>query len=196
MVGPLVIDGSLANITAAPANSLRLNAEAGQSVRLQIGDNTKLFVGETSINSNVPLTLPASPVNDNEAANKLYIDSLASVLASTAYVNAQLATKAPLRQPVSTQVGTSYTLTLADETKLFVFTAATAIALTVPTNAVAAFPVGSRIDIVQVGAGKITVAGAGVTFYATPSLVLRATYSAASLVKTATDTWLLTGDLA
>jgi hypothetical protein len=196
MTGPLVIDDNTASITSLPGQKIRIDAQgAGESVRLMIAGSTKLYVGATGINANVPLTLPASPVNDNEAANKLYIDSLISTLAPTAYVNSQLATKAPLRQPISTQAGTSYTLTLADETKLLVFTAATAITLTVPTNAVAAFPIGSRIDIVQVGAGKITVAGAGVTFYATPSLVLRAQNSTASLVKTATDTWLLTGDL-
>ena len=40
------------------------------------------------------------------------------------------------------------------------------------------------------------MAGAtGVTVNATPSLVLRAQYSAATLFKRATDTWLLTGDL-
>lgn len=105
--------------------------------------------------------------------------------------------KAPLRQTVSTSAATTYTLALTDEAKLLVFSAATAIALTVPTNATAAFAIGARIDLAQTGAGKITVAGAGgVTVTATPSLVLRAVGSVASLVKIGTDAWLLTGDLA
>jgi hypothetical protein len=101
----------------------------------------------------------------------------------------------PLRQTITTIAATAYTLALADEFDLLVFNAATAIALTVPTNVNAAFPVGARVDMVQTGAGKVTVSGAGVTVHATPSAVLRAAGSAASLVKLSTDTWLLAGDL-
>jgi hypothetical protein len=79
---------------------------------------------------------------------------------------------------------------------LVVFTAATAIAMTVPLYASIAFSVGARIDLVQIGAGKVTVTGAGgVTVYATPSAVLRAVGSMASLINIALNTWVLTGDL-
>jgi hypothetical protein len=48
------------------------------------------------------------------------------------------------------------------------------------------------------GAGQVTVAGAaGVTVYSADSfLKLRAQYSSGTLIKTATNTWLLIGDLA
>ena len=43
---------------------------------------------------------------------------------------------------------------------------------------------------------KVTVAAAnGATINATPGLILRAQYSAASLIKYATNTWVLVGDL-
>jgi hypothetical protein len=38
-------------------------------------------------------------------------------------------------------------------------------------------------------------AAAGVTLQATPGLKLRAQFSACSLIKTASDTWILSGDL-
>jgi len=73
---------------------------------------------------------------------------------------------------------------------------AAAITLTIPTNASVAYAVGTKIDFAQIGAGQVTVAGAGgVTVNATPGLKFRAQYSAATCIKTATDTWLLVGDL-
>jgi len=73
---------------------------------------------------------------------------------------------------------------------------ATAQTLTVPTNATVAWPVGTSISILQTGAGQVTVAGAvGVTINATPGLKLRAQWSSATLLKRATDTWVLFGDL-
>jgi hypothetical protein len=73
---------------------------------------------------------------------------------------------------------------------------ASATTLTIPTNATTAFPVGTSIDILQVGAGQVTVSGAvGVTLNYTPGNKLRAQWSSATLFKRATDTWVLMGDL-
>ena len=74
--------------------------------------------------------------------------------------------------------------------------AATATTLTVPTNATIAYPVGTSIDVLRVGAGAVDVAAAvGVTINSTPGLKLRAQWSSASLIKRATNTWVLVGDL-
>jgi len=89
---------------------------------------------------------------------------------------------------------TSYTLLLTDENKVLWFSASTAIALTIPLYANVSFPDGARIDILQTGAGRITVGGAGVSIIATPTAVLRGQGSAASLLKLSTNTWLVTGD--
>lgn len=96
------------------------------------------------------------------------------------------------------QSGTTYTLVLSDASlKLVELSNASPITLTVPLNSSVAFPVGSQINIIQTGAGQVTVAGAGgVTVNATPGLKLRAQWSAATLIKRATDTWVLVGDLA
>ena len=94
------------------------------------------------------------------------------------------------------QSGTTYTLVLADLGKLVELSNAASIALTVPTNAaVAGFSAGDQINLLQTGAGQVTVGGAGVTINGTPGLKLRAQYSSATLIKRATDTWVLIGDL-
>ena len=98
---------------------------------------------------------------------------------------------------INAQSGTTYTTVLGDASKLVTLSNAGAITLTIPTNASVAYAVGTKIDFAQTGAGQVTVAGAGgVTVNATPTLKFRAQYSAATCIKTATDTWLLVGDLA
>jgi hypothetical protein len=94
------------------------------------------------------------------------------------------------------QTGTTYTLALSDAGKMVTLTNASAITLTIPTNASVAFPVNTRIDLLQYGAGQVTVGGAGVTIYSSGSkLKLTGQYSGASLWKKATDTWVVIGDL-
>jgi hypothetical protein len=98
---------------------------------------------------------------------------------------------------LNTQTGTTYTLVLTDASKLVTLNNASAITLTIPPNSSVAFPVGTKVDLVQLGAGTVTVAeGAGVTVNATPTKDFRAQYSAASCIKIATDEWVLVGDLA
>ena len=112
---------------------------------------------------------------------------LTQVSASTSYAAKSLT--------INAQVA-SYTLVIADAGKQVEVSSASGVTLTVPTNAVAAFPIGTTIIIVQTGAGQITVAGsAGVTVNATPGLKMYGQWSTALLLKRATDTWLLSGDL-
>lgn len=106
------------------------------------------------------------------------------------------ATFAPKNVILNAQTGTTYTLVLADAAKLVTLSNAAAIALTVPTNASVAFPVGTSIVLQQLGAGQVTVGGGGITFQSTPTLKTRAQFSVIQLIKVATDTWIVAGDLA
>ena len=95
------------------------------------------------------------------------------------------------------QSGTTYTLVLTDAGKMVTLSNASTITLTVPPNADVAFPVNTRIDLLQYGAGQVTVAaGSGVTIYSKASaLKLSAQYAGATLWKKATNTWVLVGDI-
>ena len=100
------------------------------------------------------------------------------------------------RTPI-VQKTASYTLSaLTERDSLIEISSASAVTLTIPTNATLALPVGTSIDILQTGAGQVTIAGAGgVTVNATPGLKLRTQWSGATLFKRATDTWVVYGDL-
>jgi len=98
---------------------------------------------------------------------------------------------------LNAQTGTAYTLALVDGGALVTLSNASPVTLTIPANGTVAFPVGTQVDLAQVGAGQVTVAAAGgVTLQSAGSQVkLTGQYSAGTLVKLATNTWLLAGDL-
>ena len=90
----------------------------------------------------------------------------------------------------------SYTAVLTDNGKLVEISNVSANNFTIPLNSSVAFPVGSQINILQTNTGQTTiVATGGVTINGTPGLKLRAQWSAATLIKRATDTWVAIGDL-
>jgi hypothetical protein len=74
---------------------------------------------------------------------------------------------------------------------------AVAVAINTATaNSSVAFPTGTVIEILQVGAGQVTLAaGIGVTLNTPSSLLARAQWSTLGLRKRATDSWIVTGDM-
>jgi len=88
----------------------------------------------------------------------------------------------------------SYTLVTADAGKLITVNSASATTITV--NGSLDLATGGRIDLLQLGAGQVTVSASGATVNGTPGLKLRAQYSGASLVCTASDVYVLVGDTA
>jgi len=97
---------------------------------------------------------------------------------------------------INAQTGTTYTLAFNDIGQLVTLDNASAITLTIPTNASVAFPIGTTINLYRKGAGSVTVGGASVTIRSADSkLKLRAQYSTASLTKIGTDEWILFGDI-
>jgi len=116
-------------------------------------------------------------------------------MASTLLVNTS--SNAYYSLALNAQTGTTYTFVLSDASNTLVTASnASAITVTVPPNSSVAFPIGAILQIAQTGAGQVTIAaGSGVTINYTPGLKLRAQYSVASLVQTAANTWLLSGDV-
>lgn len=98
--------------------------------------------------------------------------------------------------PQTSGGASSYTLVLTDSGKHVIFTGGSTATLTVPTNASVAFPVGTTILVVNDNSGNLTISGAGVTFQlANGSTGNRtvATKGLATCLKTATDTWYVSG---
>ena len=92
----------------------------------------------------------------------------------------------------------AYELVLADNGKMVEVSSASAITLSIPTNANQAFATGAQITILQTGTGQVTIAATTpgtTTVNGTPGLKLRAQWSSAVCIKRATDSWVVLGDL-
>lgn len=87
-------------------------------------------------------------------------------------------------------------LAIDDSGLLIEIDSATAVTITVPPEATVPFPVGTRVDIIQVSGGQVTVAaGDGVTVRTAETLLLAGQWAAASLYKRAAEEWVLIGNL-
>lgn len=104
----------------------------------------------------------------------------------------------PITRQVNAQTGTTYTFVLADAGKLVTLTNSSPVTATVPPNSDVAFPIYTQIDVAAIGAGQVTLAqGSGVTIASEDSKKkLTKRYSTGTLIKIATDTWLLAGSIA
>lgn len=100
--------------------------------------------------------------------------------------------------PVPETISGNYTAVLADTGKTKLQTSGSASTFTVPPNTSVAFSLGTLIAVVQAGTGTVTLTqGAGVTINAPGGLVdTNVQHSVVNLLKTGTDTWLASGDLA
>ena len=99
---------------------------------------------------------------------------------------------------INTQTGTTYTLASTDVNDLVTLSNASGITLTILTSV---FSANDVINCAQLGAGQVTFAqGAGVTINSTGATAtapkLRAQYSTASVICTASNTFLVVGDIA
>ena len=98
---------------------------------------------------------------------------------------------------LNAQTNTTYTLALTDVAKVITLSNAGAITLTVPTNASVAFPIGSTLLLVQLGAGQVSLSYAGVTMRSAGSKYkMNGQYSVCGLMKLDTDTWVFYGNTA
>jgi hypothetical protein len=104
---------------------------------------------------------------------------------------------------VKTAQTADYTAVLADQYQVLVpINKATAIAFKIPTNASVAFPVGTVLNVLNIGAGLCTISA--VTSGTTTILSAGATaasptlgqYKAAACIKTGTDAWYVVGAIA
>lgn len=85
---------------------------------------------------------------------------------------------------------------IGDANQVVTGTRATGQTFTIPTNASVPFSIGAIIEVIQLGDGKVTIAGPGVTIVSVGSLKSIANKNGAiTMRKLATDTWILMGAL-
>ena len=94
------------------------------------------------------------------------------------------------------QTGTTYTLVAADLGKLVTTSNASPVTVTIPADV---FVAGNQINIQSIGVGLTTISGGAVTITSTGASasapILRARYSAATVICTASNVFTIIGDL-
>ena len=96
------------------------------------------------------------------------------------------------------QTGTTYTLVASDSAKLVTTSNAAAVTVTIPPSV---FSAGNQINVQSIGVGLTSfVAGSGVTITSTGASaaapILRARYSACTIICTASNVFTVIGDIA
>lgn len=129
--------------------------------------------------TDVTLSLNSDTKYPTQKAVKTYIDNSVSTETENA------------------QSGTSYTFALTDGGKMVTGSNSSPTTFTVPTNSSIGFPIGTRIDVLQIGTGKITIANSvGVTLLSQGgNKTIKEQYVACTLWKKDTDLWYLMGNL-
>ena len=129
------------------------------------------------------------------------LDELAAALGDDANFAASVTNSLGLKVDSLTPIVAkteSYTLSsLTERDDLIEMGSGSPLTLTIPADATLDFPIGTSIDILQTGAGQVTIAPVSgtVTVNATPGLKLRTTWSSCTLFKRAANTWVVYGDL-
>lgn len=197
-------------IPATPDNSIALAEVLVGAAVLSInsGNITDLRV---EVTSNVPsnpgditgVTASTGLSGGGSAGDvTLSIDTAVTADLTTAQVLTNKSFTAPrINVGINAQTGTTYTTVLSDNGALVTQTNASAIATTIALNSSVDYPVGAQINLAQLGAGQVTIQGAGgVTVVSTGATAsapkLRAQYSTATAIQTSTDNWLVVGDIA
>lgn len=204
LTGPITSVGNVTSIASQTGTGTKFVVDTSPTlVTPNIGVATATSVNGTTIPSSKTLVVTTDKLSALAATSS---SELAGVISDETGTGALVFGTSPtisdpkIAQLTPTVTSTNYTFGTADQGKYILADNASAQTFNIPTNASAPFAIGSSIDIIQVGAGQLTIAsGGGVTIYSTGATAAtpktRVRYSALTCKKVATDTWHVIGDI-
>ena len=168
----------------------------------QTFSNTSIFNG--AVNLNDVVTSKAGVNNfQNTSARDLAIPSpvkgLTCYIQSTDEIQFHDGTRWRIYSDntITSSKTTSFTLDFADAGKSLKCDSSSDIIITIPAASTTNFAINSRLDILRLGTGNVSVTpGSGVTLLSkNNNRKIAARYSGATCIKIDTNTWILIGDL-
>ncbi len=185
-------------LTSDDLNAFKASISPVTNVGFAGSTSGSTTVQASAVAGTTTLTLPAAT---DTLVGKDTTDTLTNKTLTSPTLNTPTINDARQNLTLNAQTGTTYTLVITDNGRLVTLSNAAAITVTVPLNATVAYATGAIINVQQIGAGQVTIQGAsGVTITSTGATATtpktRAQYSAASIIKTGTDSWTVIGDIA
>lgn len=201
------ITGAIGTVTSITAGTGLSGGTITSTGTIAIDSTVATLTGSQTL-TNKTLTTPVISSISNSGTVTLPTGSvtLASLTGTETFTNKTL-TSPTLNDPkinltLDAQTGTTYTVVLDDNGQVVTMNNASANTFSIPTNASVAFPIGTQINVLQIGAGQTTiqaVTSGTTTIQSTGASAaapkLRARYSAATCLKAGTDLWYVFGDV-
>lgn len=197
-------------VTDLPADFNVFGQGVDTSMQYLLGGTTGQILSKTS-GTNMAFTWITNDVGDitsvvagtglsgggTSGAVTLSVDTaVTATLSGTQTLTNKTLTAPVVNLAFNAQTGTTYTLVAADSGKLVTTSNASAVVVTIPANIFAA---GEQINIQSIGVGLTTISGGSVTITSTGASasapILRARYSAATIICTAANVFTVIGDL-
>lgn len=185
--GVATADGAIQNALVTAKGDIIAASASAVPDNLAVGTNGQVLTADSTATLGVKWSTAATGDVTLNGVQTLTNKTLTAPVINTAKINLAL----------NAQIGTTYTLVAADSGKLVTSSNASAVVITIPPSIFAA---GEQINVQSIGAGLTSfVAGAGVTITSTGATsaapILRAQFSACTVICTATDTFTIVGDL-
>jgi hypothetical protein len=206
--GTTTADGAIPKSTVTSKGDLLVGTASGVVARQGVGTDGFVLTADSTLTNGIKWSATsagysAPTLGSTVIPSGTTVTTVAGLTLTTSTLTSPTINDPKLNLSINANTATTYTFVLTDNGKFVTSNNASAQTLSIPTNASVAFPIGTQINVIQIGAGQVTVNA--VTSGTTTVLSNAATaaapktrnqYAALTAIKVATDTWYVIGDIA